>query len=60
MHHSEIGSDSWKSTSLFDVSGAQWSSLENPGETIIIELGRTHNRSRSPRFEASGQLEERR
>jgi hypothetical protein len=53
--HAEIGLNSRQSTSLSEVSGAQWSSLENPGERMIIKSGRTHNRSRSPRFEASGQ-----
>jgi hypothetical protein len=34
---------------IFAVSGAFATTLENPGETIILTLGRTHNRSRSPR-----------
>jgi len=50
----EIGSDGRQSASPFEASGAQRSFLENPRERFIFELGRTHNRSRSPRFEASG------
>ena len=37
----------------FDVSGAFLMVLENPREMIIFTLGRTHNRSRSPRLTAS-------
>ena len=48
------GSDRRQSTSPYEVSGAQRSLLENLGERIIFLSGRTHNRSRSPRFEASG------
>ena len=36
-----------------DVSGAFLTALENPRERIIFTLGRTHNRSRSPRLTAS-------
>ena len=37
----------------FCVSGAFLTVLENPREMIIFTLGRTHNRSRSPRLTAS-------
>jgi hypothetical protein len=37
--HAEIGLNSRQSTSLSEVSGAQWSSLENPGERLIIKSG---------------------
>ena len=37
----------------FCVSGAFLTALENPREMIIFTLGRTHNRSRSPRLTAS-------
>jgi len=37
------------------VSGAQHLFRENPRELCIFDPGRTHNRSRCPRFEASGQ-----
>ena len=38
---------------IFCVSGAFLTVLENPREMIIFTLGRTHNRSRSPRLTAS-------
>ena len=45
----EIGLYSWKSTLILEVSGAVLMVLENPREILIFILGRTHNRSRSPR-----------
>jgi hypothetical protein len=39
--HAEIGLNSRQSTSLSEVSGAQWSSLENPGERLIIKSAPT-------------------
>ncbi len=49
----EKGFVDWQSTSLLDVSGALLMALENPREYITLVLGRTHNRSRSPRLTAS-------
>ena len=62
----ERGSNGWQSTSSSDVSGALPIVHENPGEpnlkvrgwltpalNMFFHIGRTHNRIRSPRFEAS-------
>ncbi len=43
-----------ESTSRLGVSGALSTALENPRERFIFTPGRTHNRIRSPRLEASG------
>jgi len=40
--HAEIGLKSRQSISLSEMSGAQWSFLENPGERLILKSGRTH------------------
>ena len=40
----------WKSTSLFEVSGALVTILENPSESDYFTPGRTYIRIRSPRF----------
>jgi len=53
--HPEIGVNGWKSLELFSKFGAFSPVLENLRETFIFAFGRTHNRSRSPRFEASSQ-----
>eukprot|EP01024_Parvocaulis_polyphysoides_P024898 TRINITY_DN226_c0_g1_i5.p1 TRINITY_DN226_c0_g1~~TRINITY_DN226_c0_g1_i5.p1 ORF type:complete len:142 (-),score=2.23 TRINITY_DN226_c0_g1_i5:80-505(-) len=49
---------SGESTSRFEVSGALLTVLENPREGFIRTPGRTHNRLRSPRLEASSQVEQ--
>ena len=49
---SEIGVLLPYSTADFAVSGALSSPLENPREQYIFRTGRTHIRSRSPRFAA--------
>ena len=45
----ERGPQGWESTSRFGVSGAPPWALEKLEERLILTLGRTHNRSRSPR-----------
>ena len=45
----EIGSNDWKSILSFEMFGAPSMALENRREVIILELGRTHHRIRSPR-----------
>jgi len=54
-YRTEIGSDGWQSIPISGVSGAQRLFHENPRDGSVLDPGRTNNRSRSPRFEASGQ-----
>jgi len=49
----EIGLNGWESAPVPGASGALSPVLENPRERIISTPGRTHNRSRSPRWTAS-------
>jgi len=51
--HPEIGANGWKSPVLSTGFGAFSLVLENLRERFIFAFGRTHNRSRSPRLEAS-------
>ncbi len=50
----EKGLDDWDSTLISEVSGALLTVRENRRERIIFSPGRTHNRNRSLRWEASG------
>jgi len=57
-HHPEIGLSGARVSQLverhtFVPSGALLTTLENPPEGMIFTPGRTHNRSRSPRWTAS-------
>ena len=45
----EIRLYAWESRSILDLSGALWTALENPWESVTFPVGRTHNRIRSPR-----------
>ncbi|KAL5659957.1 hypothetical protein ACJX0J_027082, partial [Zea mays] len=49
----EVGSSGRKSTAHRAVSGAPPAALENPEDRIPSTPGRTHNRIRSPRIQAS-------
>jgi hypothetical protein len=53
LNYSEIGLYARKSSSLYELSMALLTTIENAGEILYIEINRTDNRIRSPRLAAS-------
>ncbi len=54
LDYPELRRQVWQSTSVFEVSGASVTTLENPSKRFIRTPDRTDNRIRSPRLAASG------